>query len=144
MKWPQYFVLCDYGPEFGRAWAEVDPAKADRETVLEWLRTASSPTRLQSWKWTCRAEHAGRDRGVHSRSRGKDGGLTRSGSMIQTEKEVQALILDSVALNRAEADGGPNNLWALTLNPGPAEQVYLLSADHLRLLAPKIFERLSS
>lgn len=36
-EWPQYFVLCDYGPEFGRAWAEVDPAKADRETILEWL-----------------------------------------------------------------------------------------------------------
>ena len=32
-----YFVLCDYGPELGQAWAETDPAKADRETILSWL-----------------------------------------------------------------------------------------------------------
>ena len=34
---PIYFVLCDYGPELGQAWAETDPAKADRETILSWL-----------------------------------------------------------------------------------------------------------
>ncbi len=35
--WPRYFVLCDYGPKLGQSWYEMDPAKADRETVLEWL-----------------------------------------------------------------------------------------------------------
>jgi len=35
--WPQYFVLCDYGPEHGLAWSEVDPAKADRLTIVQWL-----------------------------------------------------------------------------------------------------------
>jgi hypothetical protein len=37
VEWPQYFVLCDYGPELGMAWAEIDPIKADRETILNWL-----------------------------------------------------------------------------------------------------------
>ena len=64
--------------------------------------------------------------------------------MDQTETEVQALVLDAVSLNRAVTDGEPDNLWALTLNSGPDERVYLLTADHLRLLAAKIFERLSS
>jgi hypothetical protein len=36
-EWPQYFVLCDYGPKLGRSWYEMDPSKADRETVLQWL-----------------------------------------------------------------------------------------------------------
>lgn len=36
-EWPQYFVLCDYGSKLGFAWSEVDPAKADRETILKWL-----------------------------------------------------------------------------------------------------------
>lgn len=36
--WPQYFVLCDYGPTLGRSWYEMDPEKAaDREIVLQWL-----------------------------------------------------------------------------------------------------------
>ena len=64
--------------------------------------------------------------------------------MALIEKEVQGIMLDSVALNRAEADGGPDNLWAMTLISGPDERVYLLTADHLRLLAAKVFERLSS
>jgi hypothetical protein len=33
---PQYFVLCDYGPN-GRAWYDADPNKPDRDTVLQWL-----------------------------------------------------------------------------------------------------------
>jgi hypothetical protein len=36
-EWPQYFVLCDYGPKLGRAWSELDPAKGNRDTVLSWL-----------------------------------------------------------------------------------------------------------
>ena len=59
-------------------------------------------------------------------------------------QEIQGMMLDSVTLNRAEADGGPDNLWAMTLQSGPDERVYLLTADHLRLLAAKVFERLSS
>jgi len=36
--WPQYFVLCDYGPTLGRSWYEMDPTKAaSKETVLQWL-----------------------------------------------------------------------------------------------------------
>ena len=58
--------------------------------------------------------------------------------------EIQGLMLDSVALDRAEADLEPDNLWATTLKSGPDERVYLLTADHLRLLAAKVFERLSS
>jgi hypothetical protein len=34
---PLYFVLCDYGPKVGRAYNEVDPDKADRETVVQYL-----------------------------------------------------------------------------------------------------------
>jgi hypothetical protein len=34
---PLYFVLCDYGPEIGKAYYETDPDKSDRETVIDWL-----------------------------------------------------------------------------------------------------------
>lgn len=34
---PLYFVLCDYGPKIGRAYTEVDPESADKETVIKWL-----------------------------------------------------------------------------------------------------------
>jgi hypothetical protein len=34
---PIYFVLCDYGPEIGRAYRETDPDHADRETILAFL-----------------------------------------------------------------------------------------------------------
>jgi hypothetical protein len=34
---PLYFVLCDYGPSIGQAYAETDPEKADREMVLQML-----------------------------------------------------------------------------------------------------------
>lgn len=35
---PLYFVLCDYGPDIGRAYSETDPDHADRRTVLERLQ----------------------------------------------------------------------------------------------------------
>lgn len=59
-------------------------------------------------------------------------------------KETRALLLESVELNRAETDGGPDNLWAMTLKSGSQKDVYLLNADHLRLLGEEIFKRLSS
>ena len=40
---PLYFVLCDYGPKIGRAYAETDPDEANRETIL---------TRLMSGEYT--------------------------------------------------------------------------------------------
>ena len=35
--WPQYFVLCDYGPKLGKAWYEADPERSDRDTIIDWL-----------------------------------------------------------------------------------------------------------
>lgn len=36
--WPQYFVLCDYGPTLGRSWYELDPEIAsNREAIVQWL-----------------------------------------------------------------------------------------------------------
>ena len=34
---PFYLVLCDYGPDIGKAYYETDPDDADRETVLNLL-----------------------------------------------------------------------------------------------------------
>jgi hypothetical protein len=59
-------------------------------------------------------------------------------------KQTLARVLDAVELNRAEADDGPDNLWAMTLSSGVDERVYLLNADHLRLLAEEIFKRIAS
>ena len=39
-------------------------------------------------------------------------------------------LLESVKLNRAVADEGPDNLWAMTLNSGSDQRVYLMNADH--------------
>ena len=59
-------------------------------------------------------------------------------------KDIQGALLEAVELNRAEAEEGPDNLWAMTLKTGADERVYLLQADHLRLLAEEIFKRLAS
>ena len=58
--------------------------------------------------------------------------------------ETRALLLESVELNRAEMEEGPDNLWLMTLKSGSDKRGYLLNADHLRLLAEEIFKRVSS
>ena len=59
-------------------------------------------------------------------------------------REAQAIPLETVTLNRAEAQEGPDNLWAMTLQSGRDQRVYLLTADDLRLLGEEIFERVAS
>jgi hypothetical protein len=64
--------------------------------------------------------------------------------MAEFDREVQGLLLDSIALDRARADEGPDDLWAMTLKAGADEKVYLLNSEHLRLLAEAIFNRTAS
>jgi hypothetical protein len=33
----RFFVLCDFGPNIGKAYVETDPEKTDRETILNLL-----------------------------------------------------------------------------------------------------------
>jgi hypothetical protein len=42
---PIYFVLCDYGPELGQAWAETDPAKGGprNDSVVAHSRRVHQP-----------------------------------------------------------------------------------------------------
>ena len=44
---PIYFVLCDYGPEIGRAYRETDPVEADRERILTLLMGGEYSSPLQ-------------------------------------------------------------------------------------------------
>ena len=64
--------------------------------------------------------------------------------MSDKDQTTLARLLDSVELNRAESEEGPDDLWAMTLNSGSDQRVYLMNAGHLRLLAEEIFKRLSS
>ena len=45
--WPQYFVLCDYGPKIGKAWYQAEPERSDRDTVIDWLIEGQYTTPVQ-------------------------------------------------------------------------------------------------
>ena len=59
-------------------------------------------------------------------------------------KEIHVRFLDSVELDRAETEEGPDNLWVMTLKSDGDQRVYLLNSDSLRHLAEEIFKRIAS
>lgn len=82
IAWPQYFVLCDYGPRLGRSWYEMDPEKADRETVIQWLVEGQFTNPVQVVEidlpaGTCRDVSAQFAEAVRFRSRGRVAPETR-------------------------------------------------------------------